>query len=52
MGMALQAGQLCYLNYGEAPPCVHTRLVLGHIQGFDHLIRTPDGDEYIETLDG
>jgi len=52
VGMALQAGQLCYLNYGEAPPCVHTRLVLGHIQGFDHLIRTPDGDEYIETLDG
>ena len=33
VGMALQAGQLCYLNYGEAPPCVHTRLVLGTFKG-------------------
>lgn len=28
---------------------IHTRLVLGHITGYDHLIRTPDGDEYVET---
>ena len=44
-------GQLCYVEYGEVPRVVHTRLILGHIQNLDYLIRTPDGDEYVETLD-
>ena len=38
------------INYGEVPQVVHTRLVLGHIVDDDYLIRTPDGDEYVETL--
>lgn len=49
--MTFNAGQICYIDYGEAPRVVHTRLILGHIQNFDYLIRTPDGDEYIETMD-
>lgn len=49
--MAFQPGQICYIAYGEVPRLLHTRLVLGHIQGYEYLIRTPDGDEYIEELD-
>ena len=30
---------------------MHTRLVLGHIQGSVYLIETPDGDRYVEELD-
>lgn len=49
--MALAVGTICYLNYGEGPPAVyHTRLVLGHVTGTEHLIRTPDGDVYVEDL--
>lgn len=49
--MALAVGTLCYLNYGEGPPAVyHTRLVLGHLTGTEHLMRTPDGDCYVEDL--
>ena len=45
-------GQLVYVDYGEGPPqVVHTRLVLGHIVGYEHMIRTPDGDCYVEILD-
>lgn len=46
-----QPGQVVYADYGEVPACVHTRLVLGHIQGSDYLIETPDGDRYVEQLD-
>ena len=50
--MAYHAGKIVYLDYGEGPPQVfHTRLVLGHVQGTKHLIRTPDGDVYVEQLD-
>lgn len=50
--MPYYAGQIIYLDYGEGPPPVyHTRLVLGHVQGHDHLIRTPDDDVYVECLD-
>ena len=50
--MAFPAGSLVYHDYGEGPPqVVHTRLVLGHIAGHEHMIRTPDGDTYIEVLD-
>ena len=44
-----QPGQLVYHDYGEIPRVVHTRLILGHITGHDYWIRTPDGDEYVET---
>ena len=50
--MAFQLGQMCYIAYGEVPRLLHTRLVLGHVQGHEYLIRTPDGDEYVEELDG
>ena len=46
-----QPGQVVYADYGGVPACVHTRLVLGHIQGSNYLIETPDGDRYIEQLD-
>lgn len=46
-----QPGQVVYTDYGEVPPCVHTRLILGHIRGNDYLIETPDGDRYVEQLD-
>ena len=50
--MAFQPGQICYIAYGEVPRLLHNRLVRGHIQGHEYLIRTPDGDEYVEELDG
>lgn len=49
--MAFQPGQVVYADYGEIPVCIHTRLVLGHIQGLEYLVRTPDGDVYPEILD-
>lgn len=39
------------MNYGEHPPLAHTRIVLGHITGSEHLIQTPDGDRYTELLE-
>lgn len=47
---AYPAGQLVYMDYGEVPRVVHCRIVLGHIQGHDHMVRTPDGDIYVEVL--
>jgi len=49
--MTFQPGQLCYVEYGEVPRVTHTRLILGHIQEHEYLIRTPDGDEYVEGMD-
>eukprot|EP00438_Fugacium_kawagutii_P025119 Skav230792 [mRNA] locus=scaffold312:103074:108500:+ [translate_table: standard] len=48
---AFQPGQVCYIAYGEVPRLLHTRIILGHIQGHEYLIRTPDGDEYPEEMD-
>ncbi|CAE7387391.1 LYPLA1 [Symbiodinium microadriaticum] len=45
-------GELVYLDYGEVPQVIHERLVLGHVEGSDHIIATPDRDIYCETLDG
>ena len=50
--MAFTPGTLVYHDYGEITRVVHTRIVLGHVQGLDYLIRTPDGDMYVETLGG
>lgn len=50
--MNFQPGQVVYMDYGEAPPIIHTRIVLGHITGLEYLIETPDGDRYGEILDG
>lgn len=49
--MAFQPGQLMYVNYGEVPVLFHTRLILGHIAGLEYMIRTPDGDQYVEIMD-
>ena len=49
--MAYVAGQVVYHDYGEVPQLWHTRLVLGHVQGLEFLIQTPDGDIYSEILD-
>lgn len=53
--MPYPPGSICYLDYGEAPACIHTRLVLMHIDDpaapGDHLICTPDFDVYVEQLD-
>eukprot|EP00438_Fugacium_kawagutii_P026192 Skav206687 [mRNA] locus=scaffold1764:19776:25916:+ [translate_table: standard] len=45
---------VCYLDYGEVPACVHTRLVVGEVDRATHefQILTPDFDSYIEILDG
>ena len=40
-----------YVNYGEVPVLFHTRLILGHIAGLEYMIRTPDGDQYVEIMD-
>ena len=46
------AGDLTYHDYGEVPQVVHERLVLGHVDGHEYVIATPDRDIYIEVLDG
>lgn len=45
------AGDLCYCEYGGDRGVVHARLVLAHVEAFDHVILTPDLDLYVETLD-
>ena len=50
--MAFLPGQILYHDYGEHPACIHTRVVMGHIENLDYMIRTPDGDMYVETCDG
>ena len=52
-GAQLQPGDVVYLDYGEAPRVVHTRLVTGVVDTstFEFTILTPDHDEYIEVLD-
>ena len=49
----LVPGDVCYVDYGEAPQCVHTRLVVGVVDRATHefMILTPDMDSYIEVLD-
>lgn len=53
--MAYLPGSIVYVDYGEIPACIHTRLVLMHIDDpaapGDHLICTPDRDIYVEQLD-
>ena len=49
--MSFQPGQAVYHNYGEIPPVVHTRLILGQISDLEYLVLTPDGDCYAEICD-
>lgn len=43
-------GTIFFVSYGEVPPCVHTRLLLAHVEEHDYAIATPDMDVYIETI--
>ena len=47
-------GDVVFLDYGEHPPCVHSRLVLAAVDPANHwyVILTPDFDIYAEQLDG
>ncbi|CAE7708857.1 AMY1.1 [Symbiodinium sp. CCMP2592] len=46
-------GNIVYLDYGERPICVHTRVVLAVVDHatFEYTILTPDHDIYTEILD-
>lgn len=46
-----ETGSLVFLDYDERPPCIHTRLVLGFVEGLDYVVCTPDMDVFTETLD-
>lgn len=50
--MALNVGDVVYLNYGEVPATVHARLVLAVIDAAqsEYMILTPDADIYVEIL--
>ena len=39
-----------YVDYGEVPPCIHTRLVLSHVEDEEYQVLTPDLDSYVESL--
>lgn len=46
----LPPGSLAFLDYGEIPRCVHTRLILGHIENQEYQVLTPDFDCYVEEI--
>lgn len=48
----MEAGHLALVNYGEAPPVWHTRLLLGRVDGNVWQILTPDLDRHPEQMDG
>lgn len=49
----LQPGDVVYVDYGEVPNVVHTRLVTGVVDQAtsEFMILTPDFDQYVEILD-
>lgn len=53
--MAFTPGSICYLDYGEAPPCIHTRLVLAALDDpnapGDFVVCSPDLDIFVEQLE-
>ena len=52
--MAIQVGDVVCMDYGEAPPVIHARLVLAEVDAgqCEYIILTPDRDVYLEILDG
>ena len=52
--MALQVGNIVFMDYGEVPRTVHARLILAEVDApsFEYMILTPDLDIYSEVLDG
>ena len=51
--MAVNVGDIVFLDYGERPQCIHSRLVLAEVDAstFEYVILTPDFDIYCEILD-
>ena len=53
--MAFTPGSICYLDYGEAPPCIHTRLVLAALDDpnapGDFVVCSSDLDIFVEQLE-
>ena len=49
--ITMSEGDIWYINYGEHPPVIHSRLLGAHIQGNVWCIITPDHDVYEEQLD-
>ena len=47
----MESGYLVLVHYGEVPSTWHVRILLGHIQGNEWQILTPDYDRYSEQLD-
>lgn len=48
----IQVGDVVYMDYGEMPQVVHTRLVVGEVDRSSHefMIVPPDSDCYVEIL--
>ena len=46
----ISEGDICFVNYGEVPPCIHARLVGARVQNDIFVIITPDHDVYEEQL--
>ena len=46
----MNEGDLVFVNYGEVPMCIHTRLLGAHIQDDIWVVITPDKDIYEEEL--
>ena len=51
--MAVNVGDVVFVDYGEVPQCIHSRLVLAEVNAatFEYVILTPDLDLYMEILD-
>ena len=51
--MAIQVGDVVYIDYGEIPRVVHTRVILAVVDAslHDYVVLTPDHDVYTERLD-
>lgn len=47
----MSEGDVWFIDYGEHPPCLHSRILCCHIQNSTWVIATPDGDVYEEQLD-
>ena len=46
----MEPGEICYVRYHGDPGVVHTRLLLGLVEGNEWLICTPDHDIYVEEM--
>lgn len=47
----MEPGHLCLVDYGERPPCWHSRLLLAQVEGSVWVCLPPDHDRYEEQMD-